>query len=373
MTITEPTPTRPNLIDSAMSAELLERGEAATDALLSTLPAALVAIAEAEAVMAAMDDVDHGLEDDQFNTELGGSVWGHLSDSLRLFVNLYEQHATNVSPDPDVLAWAIDRAAGGWKAPGPIPDSLSTVHGPEAIADEVRCRRLVIVDDEGTERIVAKTSDAGAVLTVSADGLDGLPVAVALVAGNQGSTTPGGGPYRIAGVQVTVGDGNEDERALLEVSQRDTATNTIPVLTVGRTVFGDAGSCLDTEALVERLNVVERDVERIAGMLTITAAMHGTLKTGEETLRPLYRVDEARLAPLAVRAADHEARARALLAEVDELAAEQEADMNAAYSLWPSTWEGDHSRDAQRAPGFEAVVAARDAITAIADRIEQDR
>lgn len=130
---------------------------------------------------------------------------------------------------------------------------------------------------------------------------------------------------------------------------------------------------LDPVAVGDRLHAIERDVERIGNALAMASALFGTIKTGEGTRPPLYRVPDEHLAPFAVRAADHQARARALLAEVDALAAEQEADMNAAFSLWPSTCEGDHSRNAQHAPGLEAVYAARDAVTAIADRIEQDR
>lgn len=175
---------------------------------------------------------------------------------------------------------------------------------------------------------------------------------------------------RAAGVRdVTVGatlgriDGLLDRHERLTEATEDTGDDDTPAVRAAE---------LDPIALGDRLHALERDVDGIGDKLAMVGVLMSNVPVSPPR-PPLYRVPDEQLAPFAVRAADHEARARALLAEVDALAAEQEADMNAAYSLWPSTWEGDHSRDAQHAPGFEAVVAARDAITAIADRIEQDR
>lgn len=118
---------------------------------------------------------------------------------------------------------------------------------PVPVADEVRCRRLVIVDEGGAERIVAEVNHNGATVRASAPGLGEHPVSVAMVAGSQSSTAPGGGPFVAAGLYL---DGAvDDAHAALDVMQRNSDDDTTTALDVGGRTKVDANGLHTTGGL----------------------------------------------------------------------------------------------------------------------------
>lgn len=151
--------TAPNPLDAAMPLEVLDDLAHARYALLRLVPELHSALVDAEAALDRFDREGHGLTDDQFTASFAGSEAGQLRQ-------LCADIATAASPDADDEC-GVDELMARHMTADTMQHSEDDVEvRGAAVVDEVRCRRLVIVDDQGVERIVGGVGSDGPSLVV---------------------------------------------------------------------------------------------------------------------------------------------------------------------------------------------------------------